>query len=818
MKRLLPALCLALWPLCSNCAPLTINSQDYFDIPGLSVMVFHDYYPDGHQTGVTIVKYGDRIAANGDLRLEPTPGQWSPMPVVGKRVVNREQNEISTPLSYPDPSKDRKGFNPIVYPDLKFKYSVRVKGEENGVRVFVDLNEPLPQEWIGKVGFNLELFPGTYFGKSFVMDECAGVFARQANGPMFKDGDGDFQITPLAEGKRLVVAPESDAQQLAIESVHGKLALLDGRGKFDNGWFVVRSLIPAGATTNAIEWNIRANVSPQWMYPPVVQVSQIGYHPAQSKIAVIEVDKRATDFSEVSVVHYDKEGKKVTVASGKPERWGEFLRYQYMRYDFSKVTEPGVYQLQYGAFTTAPFLISKDVFKRHVWQPTLESFLPVQMCHMRINDRYRVWHGLCHMDDALMAPTNFNHFDGYVQGPSTLTKYASGEHVPNLNSGGWHDAGDYDLRVESQSDTVRVLALAYEEFHVDYDETTIDQSAKVVELHRPDGKPDMLQQVEHGCLTIVNGYRSLGRLYRGIICPTLDQYTLLGDAVNNTDGRVYDPSVKSPETKGIRVGAKDDDWVFTENNPGRELHVAASLALASRVMKDYNPALSKECLAVAQEIWQSDAKARSGEKIEPAIELFLTTGADEYKSFILTNADAIASSMDRFGWLAGRAIPKLANAEFESKLAAGAAKYKSRVDELRKESPYGVPYHPDIWGAGWNIQNFGVKQYFLHKAFPAVFSNEYMLNAMNFVLGCHPGANTASFASGVGANSLTTAYGNNRADWSYIPGGVGSGTALIRPDVPELKVWPYFWQQAEYVMGGGATDFMFLVLAADHSF
>ena len=40
--------------------------------------------------------------------------------------------------------------------------------------------------------------------------------------------------------------------------------------------------------------------------------------------------------------------------------------------------------------------------------------------------------------------------------------------------------------------------------------------------------------------------------------------------------------------------------------------------------------------------------------------------------------------------------------------------------------------------------------------------------------------------------------------------------AIIRPDCPELKEWPYFWQQTEYVMGGGATNFMFLVLAADN--
>jgi hypothetical protein len=91
-----------------------------------------------------------------------------------------------------------------------------------------------------------------------------------------------------------------------------------------------------------------------------------------------------------------------------------------------------------------------------------------------------------------------------------------------------------------------------------------------------------------------------------------------------------------------------------------------------------------------------------------------------------------------------------------------------------------------------------------------------MLHALNFILGTHPGANTSSFASGIGAKSATTAYGFNRADWSYIPGGVISGTALIRPDFPELLKWPFLWQQTEYVLGGGTTDYLFLVLAADH--
>lgn len=106
-----------------------------------------------------------------------------------------------------------------------------------------------------------------------------------------------------------------------------------------------------------------------------------------------------------------------------------------------------------------------------------------------------------------------------------------------------------------------------------------------------------------------------------------------------------------------------------------------------------------------------------------------------------------------------------------------------------------------------------MEQYFFYKGWPAICTPDFYINSLNFVLGVHPGSNTASFASGIGSESVTVAYGVNRADWSYIPGGVASGTALIRPDLPEMKVWPFFWQQTEYVMGGGATNYMFLVLA-----
>jgi hypothetical protein len=420
------------------------------------------------------------------------------------------------------------------------------------------------------------------------------------------------------------------------------------------------------------------------------------------------------------------------------------------------------------------------------------------------------------MDDATMAPINHDHFDGYFQGGSTLTGFKSGEHVPGLNIGGWHDAGDYDLRVESQAETVYKLSLAYEFFKNDYDGTVINQKTRLVELNKPDGKPDILQQMEHGLLSIVGVYESMGRLYRGIQEATIHQYVLLGEGANATDNLIYKPDVKDLILNNPLP--QDDRMVFTEKNPQRELYTAQVLAAVKRVLNLYNPELADKCLRIAEELYKSDSSAPVEDKINAAAELYLTTSKLEYKKLLMNNMDVICRNPIKYSTVLGRVVKEINDKIFTAKVEHAVAETYKFISEQQKENPYGVPYKPYIWGAGWGIQSFGVSQLFLHIGFPKIFGSDYAFNALNFVLGCHPGENTASFVSGVGVNSLTTAYGFNRADWSYIPGGVGSGTALIRPDLPELKTWPYFWQQTEYVMGGGAIDFMLLAMAADYLF
>jgi len=780
-------------------------------------MLAHDFYPESHQGGVGIIQNGLRVATNGDLRLEPTPGQWQPVPKVGERQVDLKNQVISVHMQYPDSSKDRKGFNPIIYPDLNLSYTLKVIPQGNSFKIVVDLDKPLPQEWVGKVGMNIELFPGILFGKSYYMDNQFGIFNRQANGPGYRDENGDFQLKPMATGKELVVAPGVASQTLKIENLkNNDLQLIDGRARHSNGWFVVRSLVPSGVTKNAIEWLVTPEVEKNYTYSPVVQVSQVGYHPAQQKIAVIETDRNDTNVQQAKLMRIDKTGGYSEVLTKEPEKWGDFLRYRYYQLDFSDIKSPGMYVVKYGDYTTEPFQISKDVFKRNVWQPTLEYFLPVQMCHMRVNDRYKVWHGLCHMDDARMAPTNYNHFDGYIQGPETLTKYKSGEHVPGINIGGWHDAGDYDLRVESQASTVQGLSHIYENFNVEYDNTSINEDTRVVEIMQPDGTPDILQQIEHGVLSIVGAYKSMGRFYRGIIVPTKRQYVLLGDPVNHSDGKVFSNTQEDENIAMAQPGAPDDRWVFTEQNPSREVNTAAALAAAARVLKGYKPKLAEDCLKIAKEIWNTTTPENKLQKTYLAVELLRTTKDQKYADFLTENTSLMVENVEQTGWMIGPALPLIKDQSFKEKMRSAVKKYLATVIEQGRKTPYGMPYEPNIWGAGWGIQNFGVHQYYLHTSYPEFFPKEYMLDAMNFILGVHPGVNTSSFASGVGSRSLTQAYGMNRGDASYISGGIGSGTALIRPDFPELLKWPFLWQQTEYVLGGGTTDYMFLILAADN--
>jgi endoglucanase len=689
---------------------------------------------------------------------------------------------------------------------------VKVKAAERKIIVTADLANPLPSELEGKAWFSLELFPAILFGKSWMMDNQTGFFPTDSYGPL-----SGPDLLPYSAGKVLTVAPEEESQRLTIRALKGELQLVDGRIDRKASWFIVRSAIPSGQTKNVIEWEIEANTVKDFVYTPVIHISQVGYLPDEPKKAVIEFDKKLSVSGKVDIMKINPDGSRTKVFSAAPVMWGKFLKYNYAVCDFTSLKEPGIYVVKYGNTTSNLFKVGREVYDRYVWQPTLEYFLPVQMCHMRIEQGSRVWHDYCHLDDAIMAPTDLIHFDGYKQGPETFTSFKYPQHVPNLDRGGWHDAGDYDLRIESQAVTTWRLAMMHELFGIDLDATTVDQQTRIVTIHKPDGISDVLQQVEHGVLTILGGYKGLGRLYDGMISPTRKQYGLQGDGSAQTDNLIYSRDLPEGGKTAYQSSVMDDNWVFTEDHPGHEMLGAATLASASRVLKKWRPEMSAECLMAAEDIYSTAAKKKMvSEKIGAAAELFLTTGNTKYLTDIVTQKEYILANMGRTAWAVGMVYDKITDPVFRKEMDKAVRDFAVQLDKEAASTPFGVPYKPDVWGDGWTIQSSGVRYYFLLTGFPGVFKPDRIYSSVQYVLGCHPGENTASFASGVGVKSLTAAYGVNRADLSYIPGGVASGTAIIRPDLPELKDnWSFLWQQTENVMGGGETDFMFLVLAAN---
>jgi endoglucanase len=818
MKRVRFYFLLVSWIAWIGCSQKTgktewdINEQEYLETAGFSVLVFHDYYPEGNQGGIEFIHHGERTAANGFIKVELPGGGIFPEPETARRVVNRSKREIRAFVSTPE-------FN--------FNYSVKIWPENSSIHLAVDLDKPIPAEWKGRVTFNLKLFPVTYRGKTYHLGEQFGVFPVEGLDPVILESDGSIKPIPMAQGRRLLIAPEDPLCKLQIEQVRGNLSLVDDRNSSLGGWITVRSEIPEGVDKGVLEWVITPNILPDWRRKPVISLSQVGYHPEQVKQAVIELDALSEDLNKAVLHKIESDGNIREIKSDFPGDWGRFLRYRYAIFDFSEVREPGIYTVSYGNQVSEPFRISKDVYQKSIWQPTLEIFFPVQMCHMRICDRGRVWHGACHLDDAVQAPVAIRHVDGYQTYATTETKFKPFMPIPGLNRGGWHDAGDNDLAAGSQARTVLYLCLAGEAFGIADDQTTVKQDELYTELRKPDGLPDLQQQIEHGAINLLSGYRASGHSFVGII-ETREGRDFLGDVASATDQLSYDPALRPGQVKGNRSGKADDRWAVTNKDASLEYEVITALAAASRLLRGYNEGLAEECLSTAVTAWNYEQSHDpviqpnayvpghyEWQEVHAACELLITTGDSSYRHRLIQLLPVIKDSPGETGWSAARALTLVDDESFKDGVKEALQTYKRELDKSLAENPFGVPWKPQIWGIGWDIQDYAIAQYYLNQAFPDMFARENVYRVVNFVLGCHPGSST-SFVSAVGAHSLIPAYGFNMHWWSYIPGGMASGTALIRPDFPELKEpYPYLWQQAEYVMPGAAS-YIFCVLAADH--
>ena len=832
MKRLLLFMMLITVTFC-HAQDLQLNDLEYFERQGVNVLVFSNSFNGGFNdeknSGIEIIHHGVRTVQGGAIRLNNTPEQWDLVPKMTNRKVNREDGSIEVSLRYDD------------Y-DFDSRIVVTAKGK--AVEIAVWLDKPVPEKLAGDAGFNMEFLPSQYWLKTFTMDGRLGRLPRYATSQtitrpnsekprQFKGfktyddrGTGRFiDPLPIETGHQIIMATDAPERMIRISSDDAELRLYDGRILAQNGWYVLRSVLPKGKTGKVITWTVEPHAIPGWIREPNIGFSQIGYIPEQPKVAVIELDKKDPPKATAALMRINPDGTKEQVYTGDIQSWGPYFKYQYVKFDFSSVKQPGVYYIQYGDTKTNDFLIDEHVYDK-ITDATTDVWVPIHMNHMYVNEGYRTWHGEPFKEGYLQAPPS-DHFDLHSQGATTDTKYKPYELIPGLNIGGFFDAGDFDIETGSNISVVQNFIRTWELFKPQRDETFVSQKQRYVDLHRPDGTPDILQFIEHGTLNLVAQAEQIGHMASTLSNSILDNYHHLGDAASITDGLYYDPSLRPYEVSadGKRSGTPDDMWAFTTRNPSLDFQAATMFAAASRALTGYNDDLADRALKQSKRLMQEATELmsqRNGNNnvqrrrnnrrgdLATNLQLFAATKEKQYlDNFEQQIWDALDLNVANTMQTALDAVPYMDDS-YKQKLRPYVEKYEAYIKGFETQNPYGVPIGLGNWAGVNAVLNFGITVNYAHIYYPDIVSKDEVYRVSNWLYGCHPYHNY-SFVAVVGAaRPKQVFYGNNRADFSFIPGNVAPGLLFRKPDHFEnYDDWPFLWGQNEGTIAGNTQYIIF---------
>ncbi|MBR4273932.1 MAG: glycoside hydrolase family 9 protein [Bacteroidales bacterium] len=817
--------------------PLILNDRDYFERQGVNVLIFsNDFnggFNDEKNSGIEIIHHGVRTVQGGAVRLNNTPEQWDLVPKTVSRTVNKDDNSIEVKLRYED---------------YDFDSRIVAQAKGNAVEISVYVDKPVPEN-LKDAGFNLEFLPSQYWSKTYLMDGRPNLFPKYAASQTvtrsnsekpkqfkgfktYDDRGTDKFIDPLPmeTGHEIIVGSDCPERMIKITSTDNELKLYDGRMLAQNGWYVLRSVIPQGKTGKVISWTIEPNAIEGWIRKPNIGFSQVGYIPNQPKTAVIELDPNDNVRPTAQLYKIGEDAKPSMVYEGKTDLWGNYFKYNYVKFDFTSVNTPGIYFIKYGDVESEHFIINDNVYDK-ITDATSDIWIPIHLNHIMVNEGYRIWHGEPFKEGYIQAPPS-DHFDLHFQG-ATDTKYKPYELIPGLNVGGFFDAGDFDIETGSNISVVQNLVRTWELFRSERDETFIDEKQRYVDLHRPDGVPDILQYIEHGVLNLVAQAENIGYMATTLSNGVLDNYHHLGDAASITDGLRYDPKLP-PYTKsadGKRSGTKDDMWAFTTRNPMLDNRAATMFAAASRVLKGYNDDLANRALVQSKRLFKESQalieqrrndpnRHTSGEHDELSLRGFGDIAAD-IQLYAATREQQYLDNFEAKIWkaldyninftiqTALDAVPYMPDG-YKEKLRPYMEKYKVYLDSLAIQNPYGIPIGLGNWAGGGQTVSHGTAVCYAHKYFPDIIGKEYAFKTAAWLFGCHPYHNYSLVAVIGATRPKSVFYGNNRADFSFIPGNMAPGILFRKPDHFEnYDDWPFLWGQNEGTIAGNTGYLIF---------
>ena len=150
------------------------------------------------------------------------------------------------------------------------------------------------------------------------------------------------------------------------------------------------------------------------------------------------------------------------------------------------------------------------------------------------------------------------------------------------------------------------------------------------------------------------------------------------------------------------------------------------------------------------------------------------------------------------------------DAAYKQKLRPMVQQYDEYIKSFDQQNPYGIPIGLGNWAGVNAVLNFGITVNYAHIYYPDIVGKDEVYRVANWLYGCHPYHNYSFVAIVGAARPKQVFYGNNRADFSAIPGNVAPGLLFRKPDHFEnFDDWPFLWGQNEGTIAGNTQYIIF---------
>ncbi len=418
-----------------------------------------------------------------------------------------------------------------------------------------------------------------------------------------------------------------------------------------------------------------------------IRINQMGYYPTSNKMAIV-VYPRATTFEVVNALDGSVE---FTGYMSPLVYWadaGDSVRIC----DFTALVKTGRFKIRIPGFGESHlFEISSTVLRKAAYA-SLKSYY-YQRCSYELTEPFA----------GLWARPS-GHPD-----TTCIFHSSTGKSGEMSSPGGWYDAGDYGKYVVNAGISVATIL----SFHENFSSFFGDSSILIPESGN--GFSDLLDEVKY----------------------ELDWLKTMQDE----DGGVFHKLTTLNFAGFVMPHQTNSTRYVIGKSTAAALDFAAMMSMAGRIYQEYDPGYANDCISRAMNAWkwarenpavyfQNPADVSTGaygdgnvsdEFIWAAAELFITTGEDEYKTYLESKSSSLTYKSEP-GWpnvqpLASLSLATRANGLSEALLNHIKNSIITTSDNWLKQietSACRIPGFGYYWGSNSGIANMGVGMLYAH--------------------------------------------------------------------------------------------------------